>query len=187
MQQEIARDRAVESGIVLQLGRELAPGERLLWSGRPAQGLRLRASDVIVIPFSLMWGGFACFWEATVLVNDAPLIFKLWGIPFVLVGLYITIGRFFYESWVRSRTMYGLTDRRALLLVTGRTRSLASVALATLEEVTLSEHYGNTGSIALGRVIDTGKSSRKPPTFEFIAEPHKVHSILRDAQHQARR
>lgn len=55
--------------------------ETLLWTDRPKQGFFLKQTDVFMIPFSLAWGGFAIFWEATVLTMDAPLLFKLWGIP----------------------------------------------------------------------------------------------------------
>ena len=87
----------------------LDPSERLLWSGQPKQGLRLQASDAMMIPFSLMWGGFAIVWEAMALgifATHTPnpqhpheqifaWIFPLWGVPFVIVGLYMIFGRFF--------------------------------------------------------------------------------------------
>lgn len=37
------------------LSAELGPGERLVWSGKPRGGIRLRAQDAFLIPFSLLW------------------------------------------------------------------------------------------------------------------------------------
>lgn len=95
---------------------ELESGERLLWSGRPGSRW-LYPQDALLIPFSLMWGGFAIFWEASVLSNSGArdsMIFPLWGVPFVLAGLYLMVGRFFARRWLRRRTLYAVTDQRVI-------------------------------------------------------------------------
>lgn len=132
------------------LQREMAPRERLLWSGRPRGGIFLRPSDAYMIPFSLLWGGFAVFWEVGVLTTDAPFFFKLWGVPFVLVGLYIVFGRFFVDARLRGRTYYGVTNERVIIVSGLFSRSVKSLNLRTLTDVTLEEKPDGTGTITFG-------------------------------------
>jgi hypothetical protein len=71
------------------IDRELGPGERLLWSGQPRKGLRLRPTDAWVIPFSLIWCAFAVFWEIMALTSvskvqggsPVAIVFPLFGVP----------------------------------------------------------------------------------------------------------
>jgi|SRR5271157_5249446 len=168
----------------------LGPGEKLLWSAQPEAGLKLRGSDAIVIPFSLMWAGFALFWEFSVLRTNAPLFFKLWGIPFVLVGLYMVVGRFFVDAWMRARTVYGVTNQRILIL-SGFSRCLTSLTLRTLPEVTVTERSDGSGTISFGQVLSvlSGRGfrnqSRACPVLEFIPDVRSVSSIIHAAQIKA--
>lgn len=107
------------------LTERLLAGERLVWSGRPAQGLLLTSRDALLIPFSLMWGGFAVFWETTVLTQpQAPGLFGLWGVPFVLIALYLVAGRFLLDAWIRAGMLYAVTNKRILISRSGAVRQI---------------------------------------------------------------
>ena len=79
----------------------LAAGETILWRGKPEKGHLLGPQDVFMIPFSIFWCGFAIFWFISALQVG---FFAVFGIPFVCVGLYITVGRFIHLSWKRKNT-----------------------------------------------------------------------------------
>lgn len=131
--------------------RELAPGEQLLWSGMPAQGLRFRASDAFMIPFSLLWGGFAFFWEFMVVSQKGgPVFMAIWGIPFVLIGGYMIFGRFLHDRMLRARTWYGVTDQRALIVTGLFGRQVKSLDLASMGDITLRERANDDGDIVFG-------------------------------------
>jgi hypothetical protein len=171
------------------LGRE----ERLLWSSQPRQGLILRSNDVYLIPFSLLWGGFAFFWEYSVIGSNAPVLFRLWGIPFVLAGLYLIIGRFFVDARLRSKTFYGLTTER-IIIVSGLTsRTTKSLQLRTLSDVSLSESASDLGTISFGPQGPwwaaggawPGAQRQASPAFEAIPSARAVYEKIRGAQKQA--
>ncbi len=173
----------------------LSKDEQIIWSGRPKQGLLLRSSDVFLIPFSLLWGGFALFWEGGVLSSGAPFFFILWGIPFVLMGIYITVGRFFVDAYVRQKTYYGLTKDRAIIVSGLFQQSVKSLTLRTLSDVTISERMDGRGTITFGHNGDMfgfssafgnsswpGAKKQAPPAFEAITDARLVYDYIRDAQ-----
>ena len=129
----------------------LLRGEKVLWRGRPQQGLMLTRRDALLIPFSLAWGGFAIFWELSVLrMPNAPLFMALFGAVFVLIGLFMIFGRFFVDAWIRTGVFYALTDRRILILRSRPSVSFQSVNLDRLPEATLNENSNGRGTIRFG-------------------------------------
>ena len=172
----------------------LAAGERLLWTGRPRQGIHFRAVDVLLIPFSLLWGGFAIFWEFMVLsANRAPLFFALWGIPFVVAGLYLIVGRFFFDARQRSNAVFAVTNQRVVIVSGLFTRKVTSLNLRTLSEMSLNERADGSGTLTFGPTLpflSTGVGMAWPglaqsPAFDSIPHARAVYDIIRKAQNAA--
>jgi hypothetical protein len=177
-------------GAPRMLTDRLEPGERLTWWSQPRQGLLLRKMDAFMIPFSLMWAGFAVFWESMVAVGNAPWFFKLFGVPFVIAGCYLVLGRFFHDAWRRNRTSYGLTSDRILIATPSTCRM---IDLDSLGEITVDEGRDGTGSIAFGRAPTLSDGWQQAswsgaphvPTFEKIDDVRGVLSKIRAAQKHA--
>jgi len=100
---------------------DLGPNERVLWDGEPYKGFfALRGLDLFLIPFSIMWGSFAFFWNVGVWSGWPTLSpFALFGLPFLAFGMYFTVGRFVHNWFKRSRIRYVLTNERAVILSSG--------------------------------------------------------------------
>ena len=179
-----------------EIKAQLSSGEKVLWSGQPKQGVIVRGADTFMIPFSLMWGGFAIFWEASVLKSDASAFFALWGIPFVLIGLYLIFGRFFFEAKQRAHTFYAVTNERILIVSGILNRKVKSLNLRTLSDLSLSEGKGDEGTISFGGDSPfssmfggfsswPGMGSQMGPRFELIVGARSVFETIRGAQRAA--
>ena len=180
------------------ISRQLDQGERLLWSGQPRGGVRLRGQDVFLIPFSLMWGGFAIFWEFGVLKNISKIhnamgiIFPLWGVPFVMVGLYLIFGRFIVDARSRSKTLYGVTNERIIIVSGIFTRQTKSLPLRALTDISITEKADGSGTISFGPTVGMngvfrgsswpGYGRSGPPAFDMIERAKGVYDIIRGAQ-----
>lgn len=177
------------------IASQLEGGERLLWHGGPRQGLRMTAGDIILVPFSLLWGGFAFFWEYMVLRHGAPWFFAVWGIPFVLFGAYVIAGRFFWDAKRRAATYYGVTNRRVIIRSGVWRPSTRSVNLRTLSDLSVAERADGSGDIILGVAPPMmswlltsgwpGTPAYWPPALEAIPHVRLVHEIIQRHQHQA--
>lgn len=177
-----------------ELDAQLAPGETLLWSGEPRRGLFLRPSDLYLIPFSLLWGGFAVFWNFGVWNSNAPIFFRIWGLPFLAVGFHMIFGRFFVDAWQRSKTFYGVTNERVIVVSGIFSRNVKSLNLKTLTDISISERKDLSGTITFGPSDQSSSwSANFPfttgwrneityPVFDSIADAKRVYDTIRNAQ-----
>src|SRR2546422_2881268 len=97
-----------------ELRPHLDRGEKLIWAGRPAQGVVFTAMDLFLVPFSVVWLGLVVMGYRSVLGMEMTVI--IMGVLFTCVGIYIVVGRFVADWLYRSRLIYGVTDRRAMIV-----------------------------------------------------------------------
>lgn len=177
------------------LSQHLDPNEHLLWSGQPRSGIRLRPQDAFLIPFSLMWCGFAIFWEVSVVRSGAPFFFMIWGIPFVCVGLFFVFGRFIFDARGRANTYYGVTNERILIVSGLFSQQTKSLQLRTLADLSLTQRKDGSGTIAFGPTnymngmfpagAWPGAGRYSPPSFDLIDRAKQVYDTIRSAQRAA--
>jgi hypothetical protein len=184
---------------------ELTSGESFVWAGQPNTGVIFHREDLFLIPFSLLWGGFAIFWEAGVsgllgFGNRSGGTWSfgiLWGIPFVLIGQYLIWGRFIYTAWLKRRTYYAVTHRRVIVVQNSWKRQLASAYIDTLP--TLIKEGGSNGigilrfaqsepmsSRSRGWGAWNGLSVGSVPTFMDIEDVDSVYRLVSDLREKAR-
>lgn len=183
---------------------ELLPGETIEWSGVPNRSVIFHPEDWVVVPFSLLWGGFTVAW-----VFGALGIWDVWairpnadfrwfgvfcGTPFVLFGPYLIWGRFLYQSREKRRTHYALTSRRALIVFEGsRGRSTSSANFENLSVIDKRVRPDGIGSISFGgplrREWQWGRrhTPSSPPTFADIDNVDHVYQIALKLQHESRK
>lgn len=151
----------------------LFPGEKVLWSGQPKQGLMFTWFDWIAIPFGIFWVGAAGFMGLiTFAAGDAPADAKI--IAVVSWDL-----AWFFSSAVLPSTrgsaanFYAITDRRALILSQGPSRALICRSEANVRHAT-SRQSRPTGDHLVRRAV----SSRPGAVESLCAEPLAGAEIL---------
>jgi hypothetical protein len=95
---------------------ELQPGERLLWTGKPARLPIFRAEDKLFVPGSVLWCAVVA-WLFFVNPDTAPPpVFVL--VPFVILGGWALFGRLIVRQLVLRGTRYSVTGKRVVAVVT---------------------------------------------------------------------
>ena len=194
-----------------RLNNQLHPGESILWMGQPQSGLLWRRSDWLLLPLSIILCGLACWlegWIIILLVEAAPILndslglflflgllfFAMLCLPLVLVGLFLMIGRFFFDRMRRSRTLYAVTNQRVLIATFILKQRVKTVPLDKKVNLRLEINKSDRGSIYLS--VDAflwwilmgppwwlpfwpDVEVYQPPFLERIEKPAEVYEILK--------
>jgi hypothetical protein len=184
---------------------ELLNGESVLWAGCPSLSVIFHKEDFLAIPFSLLWGGFAIFWEGAVSGfwastgkrhTASQIPFQLWGIPFVLMGQYMIWGRFFFDAWNKHRTFYAVTNRRILVVQNIRRRRFASTYIDTLPTIDKESRSDGIGTLRFNEQPPVFGQRRNGmpwnsmivngvPVFRDIDRVDDVHNLIAGLREQA--
>ncbi len=104
----------------------LDEGEIILWQGRPIAGLSFQNIDIMSALMGLFFMVFSLFWMSMAANISGsfgrsdfggilPMIFPLFGLPFFFIGFYNAIGHILWDAYLRSKTHYMLTKKRAFI------------------------------------------------------------------------
>jgi hypothetical protein len=167
---------------------ELQPGEKLLWSGRPnPKRMAWQLPNIIAVVFAIPFTLFAIFWMCLALLPMAAffsaaepsqmegaafsLCFPLFGLPFLLVGLVMLTAP--YWAYRRALKMvYGLTDRRALILTTGKSISVKSYSDEDIDNIERTEQADGSGDLIFAREEYRRRGRRHTRNIAFIGIPN---------------
>jgi hypothetical protein len=197
----------IDPQATVKVQQELRSGESVHWAGTPNPHVIFHSDDWAMVPFSLFWGGFSIFWEASVLGywgngprSGGPSIFMaIWGIPFVLIGQYLIWGRFFYDGWLKRRTYYAVTNRRVLIVQEGWKRKTSWMYLEAIPSInrdgmmTGTVWFGPKNPIIRGR--GSGRRARNishfylgdVPVFADIDDVDSVYRVIWELREKARK
>lgn len=171
----------------------LEPGETVLWQGRPGVRVSVRELEARRVGFGLIFAGFAVFWMISAARAGAsgPMgaVFPLFGLPFLVLGLKLAGAGIFWDAFLRRRSWYTLTNRRAFIAtdVFGR-RSLESWPITP--ETVIDFDDGPEGGLwfadrPAARWKVATRTGRERIGFEQIDGVHEVLRLMRQVQRGA--
>lgn len=128
------------------------------------------------------------------------IAFPLFGVPFLVIGLYLVFGRFIVDARIRERTFYGLTSERIVIVSGLFSRRTKSLNLRTLSDISLTERPDGSGTITFGPAHPfaqccfgewlpsggwPGAAQYAPPAFDMIERAREVNDLIRQTQKTA--
>ncbi len=174
--------------------RELERDERIEWIGMPKRIFFTPVATGAFL-FGIPWTAFALFWTAgaawgTMKMDEGPglfSIFPLFGVPFILIGF----GMLSSPIWAylrAGRTVYVITDRRAITFEGGWSTTIRSYPPEKLTDVFRTEKRDGSGDVIIARRAwrdSEGDRQSEELGFLRVADAKDVERRLKQLAKQA--
>jgi hypothetical protein len=166
---------------------ELVPMETLLWSGRPSRRIRVRWQQAIM---GLVFATIACLVVAIAVAAGEYIVLIFIGF-FLLAALSNPVNDAVLDPWRRRKTVYALTDRRALVIDGLFAQQAQSFPLPSSTVLTLREGREGSGTIYCSSTEGYCYKKNKRgqlvprPLFRMIVDARHVYDLMRETQANA--
>jgi len=170
-----------------RLAPYLLPGEALIWTGRPSRGFRLRDEDRLPVGTVAL-----CAVILIIAYASRPILslFDLILSIFLAAAALSLLLKFLVDMLMRRSSVYGLSERRALMLTEWPRRTLRHVPLVRVSHLAITDIGPKRQTILLGVPIPPpdwrsgywwpGMELFRAPSFELIEDGWRTYSLLRD-------
>ncbi|HSC86515.1 MAG TPA: hypothetical protein VLC09_04565 [Polyangiaceae bacterium] len=155
----------------------LDPGEAVRWSALPAPDAFAKEARGFVY-FSIPWLAFIAFW--TFMAQKGSGIFAAFSLPFWLVGFWMLLAPIRARKRA-GKTLYAITNKRAVILETGKETTLRSFYPRDLGDLTLVERRPGHGDLIITHDVSRDSDGDKRSTkigFFGIDDIKKVSRML---------
>jgi hypothetical protein len=162
---------------------ELSGDERVVWSAQPIASHFAR-KGLPSVWFGIPWTAFAIFWTVAAGWGTWKkgnfgwwLLFPAFGLPFILIGFGLLLSPF----WMRrraARTLYALTNRRALIVTLGRRGhvTVRSFEPERLMDLQRNQNADNSGDVVFTQDVGyRGDRAKNVLDVGFLA----IHDVKR--------
>lgn len=169
----------------------LEPGERLLWHGRAVRpkfgpGCAQFGMGAAFTGFALFWTSLAwLFTRAGSQQDSMSYWFPLFGIPFILVGLWLLISPLLGRVAAR-KTAFAVTSHRVVRLLIGRGRVSEDIAVTDIAGIETAVAADGRGTLVMRMRGDGAAEFANGFTLGEIADVATAELRLREAMRNAR-
>lgn len=171
----------------------MAPGEEVLWRGKPErQPFVFRTWPLSIFGAVLVIAAMA--YEVVVLTTEAPDLLALGGVPFLLAALYMAVGHFLVTRREWENTEYLVSERQVLIRHGIFQPSLTHFSLHGLPNTTVEMHGIDIGNVMFkprqgqGYGPFPGYQTMWPYTpdyilgFLYVRNPQQIQQVIETAR-----